>query len=63
MGAEAKYRDIVRDIALDHYGYVTTRGAANAGVPPVELPKLRNIVVAKKSEPVGQSVDRPNADH
>ena len=35
-----KYREIVREIALDHYGYVTTRAAADAGVPPVELPKL-----------------------
>jgi predicted transcriptional regulator of viral defense system len=40
MGTEAKYRDTVRKIALDHYGYVTTREAADAGVPPVELPKL-----------------------
>ena len=35
-----KYREIVHEIALDHYGYVTTRAAADAGVPPVELPKL-----------------------
>lgn len=34
------YREIVRELALDHYGYVTTRGAAEAGVPAVELPKL-----------------------
>ncbi len=34
------YREIVREIALDHYGYVTTREAAEAGVPAVELPKL-----------------------
>lgn len=40
MPAKVKYRDIVREIALDHYGYVTTRRAAEAGVPPVELPKL-----------------------
>ncbi|MGK0720748.1 type IV toxin-antitoxin system AbiEi family antitoxin domain-containing protein [Leucobacter sp. W1478] len=40
MTAEAKYRDLVREIALDHYGYVTTQAAAAAGVPPVELPKL-----------------------
>lgn len=38
--AEVKYREIVREIALDHYGYVTTRDAAEAGVPPIELPKL-----------------------
>lgn len=40
MAAVAKYRDVVREIALDHYGYVTTRDAAQAGVPPGELPKL-----------------------
>ncbi|MFV0435603.1 MAG: type IV toxin-antitoxin system AbiEi family antitoxin domain-containing protein [Leucobacter sp.] len=40
MAAEMKYREIVRKIALDHYGYVTTREAAHAGVSPVELPKL-----------------------
>lgn len=40
MAAEVKYREIVREIALDHYGYVTTKEAAEAGVPSVELPKL-----------------------
>lgn len=40
MAAETKYRDIVREIALDQYGYVTTTQAAEAGVPAVELPKL-----------------------
>ncbi len=40
MFADAKYRDIVREIALDHYGYVATREAVEAGVPSVELPKL-----------------------
>ncbi|WP_145942846.1 type IV toxin-antitoxin system AbiEi family antitoxin domain-containing protein [Corynebacterium glyciniphilum] len=40
MNADAKYREIVREIALDHYGYVTTREATQAGVPAVELPKL-----------------------
>lgn len=35
-----KYREIVREIAQDQYGYVTTRDAAAAGVPAVELPKL-----------------------
>lgn len=30
----------MREIALDRFGYVTTREAADAGVPPVELPKL-----------------------
>lgn len=38
--ADVKYREIVREIALDHYGYVTTKEAAAAGVPAVELPKL-----------------------
>ncbi len=40
MAAAARYREIVRQIALDHYGYVTTKDAAEAGVPAVELPKL-----------------------
>lgn len=40
MAAAVKYREIVREIALNHYGYVTTREAAEAGVPAVELPKL-----------------------
>ena len=40
MVAETKYRDIVREIALDQHGYVTTKQAAEAGVPAVELPKL-----------------------
>lgn len=40
MGSTLKYRDVVREIAVDNYGYVTTRAAARAGVPPVELPKL-----------------------
>lgn len=40
MATVVKYRDIVREIALDHYGYVTTRDADQAGVPAGELPKL-----------------------
>ena len=40
MPIGVKYRDIVREIALDQYGYVTTRQATEAGVPSVELPKL-----------------------
>lgn len=40
MTSKVKYRDIVREIALDHYGYVTTNDAVEAGVPAVELPKL-----------------------
>lgn len=35
-----KYRDVVREIAYGNHGFVTTRQAAEAGVPPVELPKL-----------------------
>lgn len=35
-----KYRDIVREIAQDQYGYITTSDAFEAGVPPLELPKL-----------------------
>lgn len=38
--SKTKYRDVVREIALDHYGYVTTGQAIDAGVPAVELPKL-----------------------
>lgn len=40
MAAGATYRDIVRDLAFGHYGYVTTKEAAAAGVPAIELPKL-----------------------
>lgn len=40
MATGVKYRQIVREIALDHYGFVTTRQAAQAGVPAGELPKL-----------------------
>ena len=40
METRVKFRDIVRELAFDHYGYVTTRDAADAGVPAVELPKL-----------------------
>lgn len=38
--AATTYRQAVREVALDNYGYVTTRMAAEAGVPAVELPKL-----------------------
>ncbi len=34
------YRRRLRDIARDHYGYVTTQMAADADVPAVELRKL-----------------------
>ena len=40
MASEVTYREIVREIAHDHYGYVTTKEAVEAGVPAVELPKL-----------------------
>lgn len=40
MTAALTYRDIVREIALDNYGFVTTNAAADAGVPAVEMPKL-----------------------
>ncbi|MCA0295729.1 MAG: hypothetical protein LCH96_10580 [Actinobacteria bacterium] len=40
MAAKVKYRDIVRELALDRYGYVTTKDAVSAGVPTAELPKL-----------------------
>jgi predicted transcriptional regulator of viral defense system len=40
MAVEGKYRDVVRALALDNYGYVTTKDAVEAGVPSVELPKL-----------------------
>lgn len=40
MARETTYRETVREIALDHYGYVSTRHAVDAGVPAVELPKL-----------------------
>lgn len=40
MAGGMKYRDIVREVALDHYGYVPTKAASDAGVPSVELPKL-----------------------
>jgi len=40
MTTEMKYREVVREIALDHYGYVTTKAAYEAGVPAIELPKL-----------------------
>lgn len=34
------YRDAVREIAFGNHGFVTTRQAAEAGVPAGELPKL-----------------------
>lgn len=40
MAPATKYRDILREIAFDQYGYVTTQDAIRAGVPAIELPKL-----------------------
>ncbi|MFZ2503162.1 MAG: type IV toxin-antitoxin system AbiEi family antitoxin domain-containing protein [Nocardioides sp.] len=40
MAAEVKYRDLVREIALGEYGFITTKDAGAAGVPAVELRKL-----------------------
>jgi predicted transcriptional regulator of viral defense system len=34
------YRRLLREIAYDNHGYVTTADAVAAGVPAVELPKL-----------------------
>lgn len=34
------YRDVLREIAHDNHGYLTTTDAVDAGVPAVELPKL-----------------------
>lgn len=40
VAAEVKYRDLVREIALGEYGFITTKDAVRAGVPAVELRKL-----------------------
>lgn len=40
MADGIKYRDLVREIALGEYGYITTKDAEAAGVPAVELRKL-----------------------
>ncbi|MCI1746948.1 MAG: type IV toxin-antitoxin system AbiEi family antitoxin domain-containing protein [Acidipropionibacterium sp.] len=40
MATAGRYRDLVREIALGEHGYVTTKDAVEAGVPPVELRKL-----------------------
>ena len=40
MAAGVKYRDLVREIALGEYGFITTKEAVAAGVPAVELRKL-----------------------
>lgn len=40
MAAEVRYRDLLREIALGEYGFITTKNAVAAGVPAVELRKL-----------------------
>lgn len=40
MAVKVRYRDVVREVAYDNYGYVTTKDATDAGVPAIELPKL-----------------------
>lgn len=40
MALATTYRRTLRDRALDQYGYITTRDAAELGVPTVELRKL-----------------------
>lgn len=40
MSTKLKYRDVVREIALGEYGFITTKEAVAAGVPAVELRKL-----------------------
>lgn len=40
MSPIVMYRSLLREVALDQYGFVTTSDAAEAGVPVVELPKL-----------------------
>src|SRR5690606_11909415 len=40
MPGKKTYRQAIRELALDNYGFVTTRTARRAGVPAVELPKL-----------------------
>lgn len=41
-GGVVTYRRTLREIGLDQHGYVTTKDAAEADVPPVELRKLAN---------------------
>ena len=40
MALAATYRRTLRERAADHYGYVTTRGAEELGVPAAELRNL-----------------------
>lgn len=58
-----KYRDIVREIAYGNHGFVTTRQAAEAGVPPVELPKLaEHSGLASVSYGLYRVTDMPHGD-
>lgn len=34
------FRQRLKEVALDHYGYVTTHDARRLGIPAIELPKL-----------------------
>lgn len=40
MSRKPSYRQVLREIAVDNYGFVTTWQAVEAGVPAIELPKL-----------------------
>lgn len=40
MSRTPTYREILYEIALDNYGYITPGDAADAGIPKGELPKL-----------------------
>jgi predicted transcriptional regulator of viral defense system len=42
------YRETLRELADEKYGYITTREAANIGVPGVELRKLANRGVLRQ---------------
>lgn len=40
MSRKPSYRQVLQEIAVGNYGFVTTREAVEAGVPAIELPKL-----------------------
>jgi len=40
MTKRLTYRGMLREVALDQYGYVTSRDARRLGIPVTELPKL-----------------------
>jgi predicted transcriptional regulator of viral defense system len=63
VSGNVKYRDIVREIAYGNHGFVTTRQAAEAGVPPVELPKLaEHSGLESVSYGLYRLTDRPPGD-